>query len=63
MQDAFLHEGTRFRPRRSEPGSVHRNPAASGWAKRWRADKQKTDPDGCVVEVASYEEYEALSSR
>lgn len=62
MQDAFLHEGTRGFDRAGVDRALFiGTPAASGWAKRWRADKQKTDPDGCVVEVASYEEYEALS--
>jgi uncharacterized membrane protein len=61
MQDAFLHEGV---------SGLHRvgmvralflgTPAGSQWAKRWRSDPEKTDPDGEVAEVASYAEWLAL---
>jgi uncharacterized membrane protein len=32
-------------------------PAGSKWAKQWRLDPDKTDPDGEVAEVASYSEW------
>ncbi|HUL26317.1 MAG TPA: alpha/beta-hydrolase family protein [Streptosporangiaceae bacterium] len=61
MQDAFLHEGV--------PG-LHRvgmdralflgTPAGSKWARQWRLDPGKSDPDGEVAEVASYAEWLAL---
>ena len=38
--DERLHAG------RGAAGAVHRHPAASGWAKRWRANKEKTDRMG-----------------
>lgn len=62
MQDAFLHEGT---------GGLHRagicrglfigTPAESKWAEQWRFDRERYDPDGEVIEVASYEEWLQLS--
>src|SRR6516225_6816790 len=36
-------------------------PAGSKWARQWRLDPAKTDPDGEVAEVASYDEWLALS--
>jgi len=61
MQDAFLHEGVNGFARAGVDRALFiGTPAASGWAKRWRADKEKTDPQGRVVEVAGYEEYLAL---
>jgi hypothetical protein len=35
-------------------------PAGSKWARQWRLDPKKTDPDGEVAEVASYAEWLAL---
>lgn len=32
-------------------------PARSKWARQWRLDPKKTDPDGEVAEVASYAEW------
>ena len=61
MQDAFLHEGMNGFIRAGVQRALFiGTPAASGWAKRWRADKEKTDAQGRVVEVASYDEYLAL---
>ena len=61
MQDAFLHEGINGFARAGVDRALFiGTPAASGWAKRWREDKEKTDPQGRVVEVAGYEEYLAL---
>ena len=61
MQDAFLHEGV---------SGLHRvgldrtlfigTPADSKWARQWRVNPEKTDPDGEVAEVASYAEWLAL---
>ncbi len=61
MQDAFLHEGV---------SGLHRvgldralflgTPAESKWAKQWRLDPDKTDPDAEVAEVASYAEWLTL---
>jgi uncharacterized membrane protein len=62
MQDAFLHEGV---------SGLHRvgldralflgTPAGSKWARQWRLDPGKADPDGEVAEVASYTEWLALA--
>lgn len=61
MQDAFLHTGTNGFERAGVDRALFiGTPAGSGWAKRWRMDKAKADPDGRVVEVASYEEWLAL---
>jgi uncharacterized membrane protein len=62
MQDAFLHEGTLGLHR----VGMHRalflgTPAGSKWAKQWRLDPAKADPDGEVAEVASYAEWLALA--
>jgi uncharacterized membrane protein len=35
-------------------------PAGSKWAKQWRLDPKRADPDGEVAEVASYAEWLAL---
>ena len=35
-------------------------PAGSKWARQWRLDPKKTDPDGEVAEVPSYAEWLAL---
>ena len=61
MQDAFLYEGV---------SGLHRvgldrtlfigTPADSKWARQWRVNPEKTDPDGEVAEVASYAEWLAL---
>ena len=63
LQDAFLHEGV---------SGLHRvgmdrvlflgTPAESKWAKQWRLDPERTDPDNEVAEVASYREWLALTS-
>lgn len=61
MQDAFLHEGTNGFLRAGVDRALFvGTPAGSGWAQRWRANREKTDPEGRVVEVASYQEYLAL---
>lgn len=64
MQDAFLHEGMKGFDRAGVDRALFiGTPAGSGWAARWRADRQRLDPDGRVVEVASMAEYEALSAQ
>ncbi|MEO6821360.1 MAG: alpha/beta-hydrolase family protein [Candidatus Nanopelagicales bacterium] len=61
LQDAFLHEGTSgFRRVGMDRALFLGTPAESGWAKRWRADPDKNDPDGVVVELSSYQEWLAL---
>jgi len=61
MQDAFLHEGTNGFERAGVDRALFiGTPAGSGWANRWRVNKEKADPAGEVVEVASYEEWLAL---
>lgn len=58
MQDAFLHEGTKGFERAGVDRALFvGTPAGSGWAQRWRANREKVDPNGEVVEVASYEEF------
>jgi uncharacterized membrane protein len=62
LQDAFLYEGV---------SGLHRvgmdralfigTPAQSKWAKRWRLDPKRADPDGELAEIASYQEWLALS--
>ncbi len=64
LQDAFLFEGT---------GGLHRvgldralflgTPAASKWAKDWRLTPERTDPDGEVVEIGSYDEWAASDAK
>jgi uncharacterized membrane protein len=61
LQDAFLHEGTSgFHRVGMDRALFLGTPAESGWAKRWRADPEKHDPDGVVVELASYQDWLAL---
>jgi uncharacterized membrane protein len=61
LQDAFLHEGTSGFHRAGVARALFLGtPAESGWAKSWRADPAKHDPEGIVVEVASYEAWLAL---
>jgi len=60
LQDAFLHEGV---------GGLHRvgmdralfvgTPAGSSWAKHWRLEPDRADPDAEVVETASWSEWAA----
>lgn len=64
LQDAFLFEGT---------SGLHRvgldralflgTPAASKWAKDWRLAPERTDPDGEVVEVGSYDQWLVADSK
>jgi len=61
MQDAFLHEGMNGFARAGVDRALFiGTPAGSGWARRWRSNPEKADPAGQVVEVASYEEFQAL---
>jgi uncharacterized membrane protein len=58
MQDAFLHEGTAGLHRVGMDRALFLGtPAGSKWAKQWRLDPAKADPDGEVAEVASYDEW------
>src|SRR5262245_2258046 len=61
MQDAFLHEGASGLRRVGMGRALFLGtPAGSKWAKQWRADPERTDPDGEVAEVASHAEWIAL---
>src|SRR5215468_3364779 len=61
MQDAFLHEGVAGLHRVGMDRALFLGtPAGSKWAKQWRLDPKKSDPDDEVAEVASYEEWLAL---
>ena len=62
LQDAFLHEGTNgFHRVGLDRALFLGSPAGSGWAHKWRLDPERIDPAHEVIEVASYEEFEALS--
>jgi uncharacterized membrane protein len=61
LQDAFLHEGTSGLHRVGMDRALFLGtPAGSKWARQWRLDPGRTDPDGEVAEVASYAEWLAL---
>ncbi|MHB1596529.1 MAG: alpha/beta-hydrolase family protein, partial [Streptosporangiaceae bacterium] len=61
MQDAFLHEGVAGLHRVGMDRALFLGtPAGSKWASQWRLDPGRTDPDGEVAEVASYEQWLAL---
>jgi len=61
MQDAFLYEGVAGLHRVGMDRALFLGtPAGSKWAKQWRLDPKKSDPDGEVAEVASYTEWLAL---
>ena len=61
LQDAFLHEGTSgFHRVGMDRALFLGTPAESGWAKKWRSDPEKYDPEGVVVELASYQEWLAM---
>lgn len=58
LQDSFLHEGASGFDRVGMDRALFLGtPAESGWAKKWRSNRAKYDPDGIVVEVASYQEW------
>jgi uncharacterized membrane protein len=61
MQDAFLHEGVSGLHRVGMDRALFLGtPAGSKWAKQWRLEPKKADPDDEVAEVASYAEWLAL---
>src|SRR5215475_13022961 len=61
MQDAFLHEGVSGLHRAGMDRALFLGtPAESKWARQWRLDPAKADPEGEVAEVASYAECLAL---
>ena len=61
MQDAFLHEGVSGLHQVGMDRALFLGtPASSKWAKQWRLNPGRTDPDGEVAEVASYAEWLAL---
>jgi len=58
MQDSFIHEGTGGLARAGvERALFIGTPAESKWAEQVRQDPQFHDPNGEVVEVASYSEW------
>ncbi|GEL94447.1 alpha/beta-hydrolase family protein [Cellulomonas composti] len=60
LQDAFLHEGVRGLHRVGMDRALFvGTPAGSAWAKQWRLDAERSDPDGEAVEVASWAEWAA----
>jgi uncharacterized membrane protein len=60
-QDVMMHRGARaFAEFGIERALFIGTPDESKWAKQWRADPAGTDPDGIVVEVDSFEEFQAL---
>jgi uncharacterized membrane protein len=64
MQDAFLHEGVSGLHRVGMDRALFLGtPAASQWAKGWRLDPGRADPDDEVSEVASYAEWLALPAQ
>ena len=64
LQDAFLHEGV---------SGLHRvgmdralfvgTPAGSAWAREWRRDPARVDPDAQTVEIASWSDWAAQDER
>lgn len=60
-QDAVIHQGVAgFARFGIERALFIGTPDGSGWAQEWRADPASTDPRGEVVEVDSFEAFEAL---
>src|SRR5215475_5933553 len=61
MQDAFLHEGVSGLHRVGMDRALFLGtPAKSKWARQWRLDPAKADPEGEVAEVASYADWLTL---
>jgi uncharacterized membrane protein len=60
LQDAFLHEGVSGLDRVGmERALFVGTPAGSAWAKEWRRDPDRVDPDGQTVEIASWSDWAA----
>ncbi|HEX9035023.1 MAG TPA: alpha/beta-hydrolase family protein, partial [Streptosporangiaceae bacterium] len=63
LQDAFLHEGVSGLRRVGMDRALFLGtPAESDWARQWRLNPARTDPDGEVAEVSSYQEWLALTA-
>ncbi len=61
MQDSFLFEGAAgFHRVGMDRALFLGTPAGSKWAKQWRLDPDRTDPEHEVVEIASYDELREL---
>jgi hypothetical protein len=61
IQDAFLNEGAAGLHRVGMDRALFLGtPAGSKWAKTWRLDPDRTDPDHEVVEIGSYDELRTL---
>lgn len=62
LQDSFIHEGTAGLRRSGVLRALFvGTPAESKWAEQWRLDPERFDPGQEIVEVASYDEWQALS--
>lgn len=62
-QDVMMHRGAAaFSELGIERALFIGTPDESKWAKEWRADPAGTDPGGIVVEIDSFEEFQALSA-
>lgn len=60
LQDAFLHEGVAGLHRVGMDRALFLGtPAGSAWAKSWRLEPERLDPDGEAVEVAAWSEWVA----
>ena len=60
LQDAFLHEGVSGLHRAGMDRALFvGTPAGSSWARQWRADPDRVDPDGEAVEIASWADWAA----
>ncbi|MDM7855775.1 alpha/beta-hydrolase family protein [Cellulomonas alba] len=58
LQDAFLHEGVAGLHRVGMDRALFLGtPAGSAWAKSWRLEPGRVDPEGEAVEVASWSEW------
>ena len=61
IQDSFLNEGSSGLHRVGMDRALFLGtPAGSKWAKQWRLDPDRTDPEHEVVEIASYDEFVKL---
>ncbi len=61
-QDAYLHQGAEgFHRVGVDRALFIGTPEASRWAKSWRLHPQKSDPKDEVIEVASFQEWRALT--
>jgi uncharacterized membrane protein len=63
LQSCFLHEGAAgFERAGMEAALFLGTPAGSEWKREWRIHPQEEDPKGEVVQVASYEQWQAAAA-